>query len=161
MKAAFFKDRQKFAAAHFTVFHDGDAERLHGHNYTVRVAFEAETLQLGLIAPFAALKAEINRLCAGWDEYVLLPNACPWGTVTRADGQVTFRLETPKLCKTYSFPAEDVQILPCDNVSCENLVTLFAAKLAAVLPAAAPGVTAIEVTIGESSGQEVTVRVPL
>lgn len=161
MKATFFKDRQKFAAAHFTVFPDGSAERLHGHNYTVRVAFSGESLELGLMAPFSVLKKEIDLLCKQWDEYVFLPSASPWGTVSTKGNQIEFALKTPLLDKHYSFPKEDVVLLDCDNISCENLVVIFASRLAARIPQVAPHVTAVEVTIAESNGQEVTQEITL
>ena len=36
------KDYLKFSAAHFLIFPDGSAERLHGHNYKVYVTIETE-----------------------------------------------------------------------------------------------------------------------
>ena len=35
------KEYLRFSAAHFLIFPDGSAERLHGHNYRVYVALEA------------------------------------------------------------------------------------------------------------------------
>ena len=35
------KDYLKFSAAHFLIFPDGTAERLHGHNYRVFVEIDA------------------------------------------------------------------------------------------------------------------------
>lgn len=67
------KERHKFSAAHFTVFEDGHAEKLHGHNYAVGVGVEGDTVQNGLLVPFDELKVMIKELCDQWDEFVLLP----------------------------------------------------------------------------------------
>src|SRR5690242_4697931 len=37
-----YKEYFKFSAAHFLIFPDGSAERLHGHNYRVYVEIAAE-----------------------------------------------------------------------------------------------------------------------
>ena len=38
------KEAFKFSAAHFLIFPDGSAERLHGHNYRVYVEIDAALL---------------------------------------------------------------------------------------------------------------------
>lgn len=161
MKAVFFKDRQKFSAAHFTLFEDGSAERLHGHNYQVKVACSGEELRLGLLAPFHDLKREVNQLCNAWDEYVLLPAQCPWATYTSTERQVELHLKTPLIEKHYSFPAEDVLLLPTDNISCERLAELFAKELAARLRAVAPTLSHLEIALSESPSQWVELTLEL
>lgn len=157
MKLRFFKDRQKFSAAHFTVFQDGSAERLHGHNYQVEVTFSGDHLELGLLAPFHELKHQINKICQRWDEHILLPEKCPWARYEQREGQLDFYLTTPILKKFYSFPIEDVLLLSCNNISCENLCTLFADALLPNLTQLKHPLHSMEVSIGESLGQTVTV----
>ena len=155
-RVSFFKDRQKFSAAHFTLFDDGEVERLHGHNYTVNVVFEGSQLDRGLLFPFHQVKPVIKHLCDTWDEYVLIPNASDWVDVDEHESQVEVRLKTPKVRKLYSFPVEDVRILPCDNVSCENLTRLFLDRLIVNLDQEDIRIDGIEVSISESAGQTVT-----
>lgn len=158
-EVCFAKERQKFAAAHFTIFEDGSVERLHGHNYHVHVRVHASQLKLGLVFPFHTVKQHINQLCDAWDEYVLLPHTCPWFTFQVDDHRVAAHLQTPAgVDKRYSFPREDVQLLECDNVSSENLALLFAAQLKAKLEKV-PDLTfdAVEVSLSESLGQAVSV----
>lgn len=130
LEVTFAKERQKFAAAHFTIFEDGSVERLHGHNYHVHVTIEASQLKLGLVFPFHTVKKQINELCDAWDEYVFLPSDCPWFKLKVDENSVEGHLQTPAgVDKTYRFPREDVIMLPCDNVSSEHLAILFARAL--------------------------------
>ena len=46
------KENFKFSAAHFLIFPDGSAERLHGHNYRVFVEIEAGLSHHGLVPDF-------------------------------------------------------------------------------------------------------------
>jgi 6-pyruvoyltetrahydropterin/6-carboxytetrahydropterin synthase len=147
MKAVFFKD--------------GNAERLHGHNYQVKVACSGEELRLGLLAPFHDLKREVVQLCQAWDEYVLLPAQCPWATYQRTGQQLELHLKTPLLEKHYSFPAEDVILLATDNISCERLAELFAQALASRLRLVAPSIRQLEIALSESPSQWVELSLDL
>ena len=154
-KVTFFKDRQKFSAAHFTIFADGDVERLHGHNYTVSVSFHGENLKGGLLFPFHLIKPEIKRLCDNWDERVLLPGRSKWVELRQANSQVEVLLRTSKVEKFYSFPAQDVIVLECNNVSCENLAYLLGQFLTSTSRELFLPVNWIEVELSESAGQTV------
>jgi len=155
----FAKDRQKFAAAHFTIFNDGSVERLHGHNYVVAVTLTCEHLCNGLAFPFHQAKQQIQAACDDWDEYVLLPADHPWLDIGVAGDQVDVHLTTPELTKTYSFPFEDVQVLHCDNISCENLAVIFGQRLAERFRAVGLPAQSLELTLSESAGQSVTITV--
>ncbi len=74
----------------------------------------------------------------------------------RKRGQVEVQLKTPRHAKFYSFPAEDVALLNCDNISSENLARLFAQGLQPKLETVLDWRPEFAVTIGESSGQEAT-----
>ncbi len=153
---AFFKDRQKFAAAHFTIFPDGEVERLHGHNYRVRVQIEGHDLEAGLLLPFHEVKKQIDGLCKLWDEYVLLPTQSPWVLLEPLGSQMQVLLRTPTCQKEYSFPREDVVLLNCDNVSSEQLAQLFYRALRERLAPLQHQISRLLVTISESEGQEVS-----
>ncbi len=155
-KVRFYKDRQKFSAAHFTLFADGEVERLHGHNYFVEATFHGDRLDGGLLFPFHLVKPELDRLCAAWDEYVLLPSRSDRVYLEESGEQVNARIVTPKVDKRYSFPKQDTALLPVSNISSENLAALFLDRLAARLEALDIRVRAVEVTVSESKGQEVT-----
>jgi 6-pyruvoyltetrahydropterin/6-carboxytetrahydropterin synthase len=57
-----------FAAAHRLVHYNGKCERLHGHNYKVRVWAEGETLgEGGMLVDFGILKRALNEVLSSLD----------------------------------------------------------------------------------------------
>ena len=73
-----YKQNFKFSSAHFLIFDDQNAEKLHGHNFQVRVeiAVPPETLNSkakGFFVDFNIFKKAIKARLDVWDEMVLLP----------------------------------------------------------------------------------------
>lgn len=65
------KDFQ-FSAAHQIHGHTGGCERMHGHNYRVRVVLEAAALdELGMVLDFADLKGIMRQILDPFDHRVL------------------------------------------------------------------------------------------
>ena len=146
------KEYFKFSAAHFLIFPDGRAERLHGHNYRVFVEIEAQLSRHGLVLDFTAVKPVVRELCDELDEHWLVPGEHPvLRATTRADGNVEVRYQD----RVYSAPKEDVIVLPINNTSSENLATWFGRQLEMRLAARFPDVDvrALRVAIEETSGQ--------
>lgn len=57
-----------FAAAHRLVHYNGKCERLHGHNYKVRVWAEGEKLgEGGMLVDFGLLKKALNEVLSSLD----------------------------------------------------------------------------------------------
>ncbi len=112
------KDVLKFSAAHMTVFPDGTKERLHGHNFQVQVEFTLLTTRLDSLLDFGLVKQTLAQVCGEWDQRLLLGTRCPAFTLLRqADGEVEFTL-----CgQRYVVPAEEVMLLPLENVVVETL----------------------------------------
>ena len=160
-RVTFSKDRQKFSAAHFTLFSDGSVERLHGHNYQLVVSLEGKQLKEGLLFPFHEVKPTIQALCDQWDEMVLLPSHSAYLTIKENGEQLEVHLHTLVEKKFYSFPKSDVVCLPIDNVSCENLAHLWASQFAEWILKSQLAVHGLEVSLSESTGQTVTVSVDL
>src|SRR5688572_17666610 len=63
------KESFKFSAAHFLIFPDGSAERLHGHNYRVYVEIDAALTRFGLVMDFKSVKPVVRELCDELDEH--------------------------------------------------------------------------------------------
>jgi 6-pyruvoyltetrahydropterin/6-carboxytetrahydropterin synthase len=147
------KEALKFSSAHMTVFADGTKERLHGHNYRTVAKLEFERFSVKEMLPFAELKAEMRKICAEWDERVLLASACPFMKLLTNDGP-SVDLE---LCgKRYVFPRDEVVFLPTDNVTTESLAKIFAERLASSLSRPAlerAKVRSLEVSVEEMLGQ--------
>jgi 6-pyruvoyltetrahydropterin/6-carboxytetrahydropterin synthase len=113
-----YKEYFHFAAAHFLIFPDGSAERLHGHNYRVTVQIEGELSEHGLVLDFKQVKPVVRELCDELDERWLVPGEHPvlrW----REDGDGSIEVRYGD--RRYAAPAEDVLVLPINNTSSENL----------------------------------------
>jgi 6-pyruvoyltetrahydropterin/6-carboxytetrahydropterin synthase len=146
------KEYLKFSAAHFLIFPDGSAERLHGHNYRVFVSLEARLSPHGLVLDFLHLKPLIRALVEELDERWLLPAQHPELRVqTRADGIVEVRYRE----RYYAAPAADVLLLPVNNTSAENLSALLAGRLLERLHQRYPevAVRALDLAVEETPGQ--------
>ena len=145
------REQYKFSCAHMTVFPDGTKERLHGHNYTIAIAIDVDSVELAAMIPFTAIKQALSELCAAYKERVLLAERNPHFKIVRDDGK-EFELT---LCgERYVLPRGDVLLLPIDNISVEQLAQHVAAILQTKIAVlAAPQVRALEVTVEESPGQ--------
>ena len=146
------KENFKFSAAHFLIFPDGSAERLHGHNYRVFVEIEAELSRFGLVIDFKMVKPVVREICDRLDEHWLVPGEHPvlrWSE--REDGIVEVRYED----RYYAAPREDVIVLPINNTSSENLAAFFGRELKRLLEERFPdvAVAAMRVAVEETSGQ--------
>ena len=146
------KENFKFSAAHFLIFPDGSAERLHGHNYRVFVEIAAELTRFGLVVDFKTVKPVVREICDRLDEHWLVPGEHPvltWGR--RADGIVEVRYKD----RYYAAPSEDVLVLPINNTSSENLAAYFARELRRLLEERFEDlrVRSLRVAVEETSGQ--------
>src|SRR5258707_15403748 len=95
------KEDFKFSAAHFTLFSEGRAELLHGHNY--RVALELAGSELddwGLLVDIERVKEVVRGLCKRLDSRTLLPTEGRGLSWTRDEGAVEVRFGS----RCYRFP---------------------------------------------------------
>jgi len=143
-----FKEDFKFSAAHFTLFPDGRAELLHGHNYRVRARLGGPGLEpVGLLVDVAGVKRCIREACAALDERTLIPAQAERLAVTRDDGGVEVRFDG----RCYRFPAEDVVLVELENVSMELLARWIWRRVAPEL--AGTRVDELTVEVEETPGQ--------
>ena len=146
------KDYLKFSAAHFLIFPDGSAERLHGHNYKVFVEVHGPLDRHGLVMNFKEIKPLVREVVDELDEYVLIPGLHHELVATRgADGLTSIRYRE----RRYSLPSDEVLILPISNSSAENLATYVAGEVRRRLAERYPGMQpeALEVGVEETPGQ--------
>jgi 6-pyruvoyltetrahydropterin/6-carboxytetrahydropterin synthase len=151
------KDYLKFSAAHFLIFPDGSAERLHGHNYKVYVGVHSHLSAQGLVLNFKEVKPLVRQLCDELDERLLLPGKHPVLTVAaRADGssEIFYRE------RRYVIPTEEIVVLPISNTSAENLATWIGGEVRARLEKRYPELRLreLEVSVEETPGQRGTYR---
>jgi 6-pyruvoyltetrahydropterin/6-carboxytetrahydropterin synthase len=147
-----FKEYFKFSAAHFLIFPNGEAERLHGHNYRVTVEIESELTEHGLVLDFKLVKPVVRALCDELDERFLVPGEHPVLRTRDLDGE---GLEVRYRNKRYVVPREDVLVLPINNTSSENLAGWFGRELRGRLAGrfAEVEVQSLRVSVEETSGQ--------
>ena len=141
------REQYKFSCAHMTVFPDGTKERLHGHNYTVAIALEVDSVALDAMIPFSSIKQALADLCAAWKERVLVATRNPHLVIIRDDSELEFRLCGDR----YVLPRHDALLLPIDNISVEALAAHIADILAPKMRG--PHVRQLEVRVEESPGQ--------
>lgn len=151
------KEDFKFSAAHFTLFPDGTAELLHGHNYRVSVEIAGPTLNAaGLLIDFAAAKLAIRAACAALDERVLVPVQARDLVISDEAGST----EVGFAERRYRFPSADLALLPLQNSSIELLSRWLWETLAPVFR----GTPALELTVwveetaGQSCGYTASLR---
>jgi 6-pyruvoyltetrahydropterin/6-carboxytetrahydropterin synthase len=153
------QDQHKFSVAHMTVFPDGTKEKLHGHNYNVTVALDLHTVAFETLLDLGVLKRAVEAQCREWNEHLLLAEKNPRLEIRRQDHEIEFLL-----CgKRYVAPAEDVILLPLENVIVETLAVELARTIIARLgPALRSDVVAgVEVDVREVRGQGGTCYWPI
>jgi 6-pyruvoyltetrahydropterin/6-carboxytetrahydropterin synthase len=146
------KEYLKFSAAHFLLFPDGTAERLHGHNYRVFVEIDAALTRFGLVMDFKRVKPVIRKLVDELDEHWLVPGENPALRVTRRGDGIT---EVRFAERYYAAPDADVIVMPMNNVSAENLATWVGRELCRRLAVEFGDVEvrALRCAVEETSGQ--------
>ena len=150
------KEALKFASSHMTVFPDGSKEALHGHHYVPTVSVSHEVIVPGTkrfkkMIPFSEIKAAMKKICARWDEKVLLAENNPYFKNLKT----TKKLIHFSVCdKEYMLPLDEVELLPVANITCEELAKLYSELLFKALPLLSEKpVLTVTVDIEESPGQ--------
>jgi 6-pyruvoyltetrahydropterin/6-carboxytetrahydropterin synthase len=149
------REQYKFSCAHMTVFPDGSKERLHGHNYTLAVAIEVDSVALDAMIPFSSIKKALADLCAAWKERVLVAQHNPHLQIIRDDSELEFRLCGDR----YVMPRSDALLLPIDNISVEALAAYVVHLLEPQIRG--PHVQRVVITVEESPGQGATASLDL
>jgi len=146
------KEYFKFSAAHFLIFPDGSAERLHGHNYRVFVEIEAALTRFGLVMDFVQVKPLVRELVDELDEHWLVPGEHPEVLLEERDDGV---LELRYRERYYAAPREDVVVLPINNTSAENFASWLGRELVRRLSErfADVAVQNLRLAVEETSGQ--------
>jgi 6-pyruvoyltetrahydropterin/6-carboxytetrahydropterin synthase len=148
------KQNFKFSSAHFLIFDKHRAERLHGHNYQVKVDItvppEAELMKEGYFIDFNEFKKLIKARLDEWDEYVLLPKDHPEMNITENGPSLEVRFRD----RYYVFPKNEVILLPVLNTSVEQFSRLLASDFFEMFKKF--GVRRVRVSVEETRGQGAT-----
>ena len=147
------KQNFKFSVAHFLIFDEQRAEKLHGHNYYVKVDLayskELQKAPETSFIDFNFFKKTIKTHLDTWDEHVLLPRLHPdMKYKISSDGknyEVNFRE------RFYSFPVNEVVWLDITNTSVEALSKILATVFLGLF--AKHKIAKVRVLIEETRGQ--------
>lgn len=144
------KENFKFSCSHFTIMSKTSAERLHGHNYHVEVLVDVKKLSpdLGFAFDFNELKPEIKNICDQLDERILIPEKSPYLDIKKEKNNIEVVFQK----KFYSFPKEDVYLMPVVNITSEELAHFFYQKLSK-LKNLNKKIQNLRVSIEETKGQ--------
>ncbi len=106
----------RFDAAHI-IPHHPKCGHLHGHTYALHAVLAGEIAEQGFITDFGIVKDHLRELADRLDHRVLVQAESPDFTVEEGPDSVAFTIGR----KSYSLPAEDVQLLPVEYTSAEEL----------------------------------------
>lgn len=146
------KQNFKFSSAHFLIFDKQKAEKLHGHNYQVKVNItvpteNSEMNTRGYFIDFNVFKKKIKAKLDEWDEMVLLPKNHEDMKFTENGPSLEVRFRD----RFYVFPKNEVLCLPVNNTSVEQLSRLLAHHFLAEFKHM--GVLRVQVSVEETRGQ--------
>jgi 6-pyruvoyl-tetrahydropterin synthase len=179
------KDTFKFNASHFVAY-PGFRERLHGHNYRVAMTLigSHEIGRDGYVLDFGCVKSVAKKVCKEMNEYFLVPTLSDVLKITIDEGGDSYLCGQcednsdhidKKLKSTHPgtvtiqcedgsrfiFPRQDCLLLPIMHSTCEELAIYVYSQLLKGLNRdylESHGVSAMEVTVSESTGQDATFR---
>src|SRR6056297_1647512 len=144
------KEQFVFSAAHFITFAGDICERIHGHNYGVRVAVEGPLDENRYVVDFIALRDAVLAETGRLDHHVILPRDHAEIRQTRDETETIARLRE----RRWVFPNEDCVILPVVNTTAEQIAGVIAERvMAATADRFGDALTSIEVGVDENHGQ--------
>ncbi|WP_163935056.1 6-carboxytetrahydropterin synthase [Paraferrimonas sp. SM1919] len=140
-----------FSAAHFTIFSETERERLHGHNYAIRVRAGGKLENNGMAFNYNELKSALFRLCQDLDEYTLLAEHSPYMRVSEQGDYYAAEFNGEKMLLLKS----DTLLLPITNVSLEELAGLMLSTIEQSKLLDQLGITSLELEMSSGPGQRV------
>lgn len=151
------KEAFVFSAAHFITFAGDICERIHGHNYGVRVMVEGPLDENRYVVDFIALRDAVLAETQQLDHHVLLPTQHAEIKVHRDDHETTAWFRE----RRWVFPNDDCVLLPVVNTTAEELARVIAERtIARTREAFGSQLSVIEVGVDENHGQWGVCRLP-
>ena len=117
MKLKISGDKLTIASAHMLTKHEKCA-RLHGHNYNIEVEVEGEIDENNMLIDFGIFKKEVGDIMKQYDHRILLPEKNEDLDIDIKDTQIIVNTCEGKV---YSFPKDDVILLPLEATTVELL----------------------------------------
>lgn len=119
------KENMVFSAAHFITFNGNVCERLHGHNYRVRVDVPGPLDDNQYVVDFIVLRDSLQEIVNQLDHHMLLPTDHPLIKVVPNEREV----EVTFADRRWVFPHGDCVLLPLANTTAELLARYIGKRL--------------------------------
>ena len=149
------KDYLTFCAGHFITYEGSLCETLHGHNYRASIRLQGPLDENHYVVNFITVKRMMKQLCDELDHRMLLPEQNSRIMIEAEGANITARYKD----RQYSFPRQDVVLLPIPNSTAEMLARHICRRAVEHLTACGhTHITAIEVEVEESPGQSAIYR---
>lgn len=150
-----FKENMKFSAGHFTIFSRTERERLHGHNFNVRVSITAEVGENGMCFDYTIYKKIVEDMCKSYNEYFLIPRDSPYLKIRESGSNLYVRFNGEDI----PFLKSDVLLMPIRNATLEEFSALFIREMTKE-PGQLKiyGIHAIEVNVFSGPGQSASAK---
>lgn len=150
------RNDMKFSVAHFTIFSETHRERIHGHNYYLKLRYKASVGDLGLSFDYRPLRKFLLEKCKFLNESFLIPQESPHLVVDKSHGEHSLRLVFNK--KEMILLKEDVTLLSLKNISSESLASWFLNSLLEETSLVEDnGISFLEIVISTTQGHESSV----
>ncbi|MCM2372401.1 6-pyruvoyl trahydropterin synthase family protein [Aporhodopirellula aestuarii] len=151
------KEQFVFSAAHFITFASDICERIHGHNYGVRVSVEGPLDENRYVVDFIALRDAVLLQTQQFDHHVILPRDHREILVSQDETETTVRFRE----RRWVFPNEDAVILPVVNTTAEEIARVIAERVREqTAEQFGDALSWIEVAVDENCGQWGVCRLP-
>lgn len=151
------KEQFIFSAAHFITFAGDICERIHGHNYGVKVMVEGPLDENRYVVDFIALRDAVLKETSALDHHVILPRDHKEIKVTQDDTETTVRFRE----RRWVFPNEDAIIMPVVNTTAEEIARVIAENVRdRTREQFGDALSFIEVGVDENYGQWGVCRLP-
>jgi 6-pyruvoyltetrahydropterin/6-carboxytetrahydropterin synthase len=119
------KDSLVFSAGHFITFAGGIIERLHGHNWRVKVEVEGPLDENFYVFDFIALRDDTKAIVDRLDHRLLLPTKSKLIHVAIEETQAVARYGD----RFWSIPADECILLPVENTTAELIARWIGGEL--------------------------------
>lgn len=140
--------RLRFAAAHMATL--GDAlEPLHGHNYEVRCRIDGDLTDDRWVIDFSVIKRLVREACEELDHRFLLQRDSKLLDIEEGEEIWMLRFGS----RAYTFPAEDVAVLPIENTTAELLAEWLWERVASTIALEHTNIRYLAVDVEEMPGQ--------
>lgn len=149
------KDYLTFCSGHFITYDGSLCETLHGHNYRTSIRLGGDVDVNHYVFNFVTIKRIMKQVCDELDHRMLLPTENPLVQLETEGANVVARYKQ----RHYSFPREDVVLLPIPNTTAEMLARYLCDRARQRLAEhGASKLQLIEIEVEESPGQSAVYR---